>query len=223
MKNILYLFLTVLLFSCGDFEYVRFETAQPDGVKESGSFSRRVQGEYINCLSTDDRLKISDKVILNSRTFKFKSHRSDLEFDSTSTVNRESDIELTRLFKSEGYEIEIRGDSIYASHTDVDTIFQISENQILKKFKSSYFLNFKEHETFWIVKRLNLIKDTLLIGHITPSDTLLQFDFVVKNEDYNESDSTTITEYSINPSKREFKELMKQNSFKEGECYYKMK
>jgi hypothetical protein len=119
--------------------------------------------------------------------------------------------------------IEINGDTINASQTYIDTIFQISENQILKKFKGSYFLNFKENENFWNVSRLDINKDILLIGQITPSDTLLRFDFVVKNEEFNKSDSTTTTEYSINPSKKEFKKLMKSNSFKESECYFKKK
>ena len=223
MKKTLYILLLIFFVSCGDYEYVRFETAQPNGVKESESFSRKVKGEYINCTNSDDKLIISDKLILNSRTFKFKSHRNDLEFDSTITVNRNIDDELRKLFISEGYEIEINGDTINASQIDIDTVFQISENQVLKKFKGSYFLNFKNDESFWNVSRLNLNKDTLLIGQISPSDTLLRFDFVVKNEEFNDSDSTTTTEYSINPSKREFKKLMKPNSFGECECYYKKK
>jgi hypothetical protein len=222
MKKTLYILLMIFLVSCGDYEYVRFETAQPDGVKESESFSRKTKGEYINCSNPDDKLIISDNLILNSRTFKFKSHRNDLEFDSPITVDRNIDEELKKLFIREGYEIEINGDTINASQIDIDTVFRISGNQVLKKFKGSYFLNFKEDESFWIVSRLNLKKDTLLIGQISPSDTLLRFDFVVKNEEFNESDSTTTTEYSINPSKKEFKKLMKPNSFKRSSCFYKM-
>ncbi len=44
MKKVLYIFLMICLFSCGDYEYVRFETAQPEGVKESKSFNRKVKG-----------------------------------------------------------------------------------------------------------------------------------------------------------------------------------
>jgi hypothetical protein len=212
MKKTLYILLMIFLMSCGDYEYVRFEKPQPDGVKRSVSFNKKVKGEYVNCSNSDDKLIISVKLILNSRTIKLKSHRNDLELDSTIFVNRNNDNELKKLF-----------DTINASQTYIDTIFQISENQILKKFKGSYFLNFKENENFWNVSRLDINKDILLIGQITPSDTLLRFDFVVKNEEFNKSDSTTTTEYSINPSKKEFKKLMKSNSFKESECYFKKK
>ena len=224
MKSTLYLLLTICLASCSeDYEYVRFETAQPEGVKESKSFNRKVRGEYIGCSNPEDKLIISDKLILNSRTFKFKSHRNDLDFDSTITVDRNNNEELSNLFTSEGYEIEIFGDTINASQTNIDTIFRISENQVLKKFKGNCFLNFKRDENFWDVSRLNLTKDTLLIGQISPSDTLLRFDFVSKTEEFDDSDSTTTTEYSINPSKKEFKKLMKPNSFEECECYFKKK
>jgi len=224
MKNALYIFLIICLVSCGgNYEYVRFETAQPEGVKESKSFNKKVNGEYTNCSNSDDKLIISNELILNSRTFKFKSHRADLDFDSTITIDRSIDEELIKLFTNEGYKIEISGDTINASQTTVDTVFWISENQVLKKFKGSYFLNFKRDENSWDVSRLNLTKDTLLIGQISPSDTLLRFDFVEKTEDFDASDSTTTTVYSINPSKRQFKNLMKLNSFDECECYYKKK
>jgi hypothetical protein len=223
MKTTLYLILSICLISCADYEYVRFETSQPDGVNESKSFNRKIKGEYINCTNSEDKLTITNNMILNSLTLNFKTHRNEIEFDSTLTINRNNDDELRELFVSEGYKVEINGDTIYAVHTEIDTVFLISQNQVLKEFKGSYFLNFKRDENYWEVNRLNLTKDTLLIGQISPSDTLLRFDFVSKTEEFNDSDSTKTTEYSINPSKKEFKKLMKSNSFEECLCYYKTK
>ena len=211
----------ICLYSCGDIEFVRFETAQPYGVKASESFNRKIKGEYINCSNPDDRLIIFNNLILNARTVKLKCHRTDLDFDSTIAVDKSTDEVLIDLFSMEGYKVNIMGDTINISQTNVDTVFWISENQVLKKFKGSYFLNFKLDENFWDVTRLNLTKDTLLIGQISPSDTLLRFDFVEKTEDFNPSDSTTTTEYFIKPSKKEFKKLMKPNSFKACACYFK--
>lgn len=223
MKNIFYSLLVLSLISCGDYKYVRFETAQPKDVNPINSFNRKVKGEYINCTNPEDKLTITNKLILNSRTLKFKTHRNNLEFDSTKTINRNNDAELKQLFATEGYEIEIIRDSINVIQTDIDTVFHISDIQLLKKFKRSYFLNFKRDEKFWSVSRLNLNNDTLLIGQISPSDTLLRFEFVTKKEEFDDSDSTTTTEYSINPDKKEFKKLIKPNSFEECECYYKVK
>ena len=94
---------------------------------------------------------------------------------------------------------------------------------ILKKFKGSYFLNEKRNEDHWVVKRLDIEKDALLIGKVLPGDTLLRFDFVQKTEELNEKDSTITTEYLLTPNKRNFKKLMQTNSFELTECYYRGK
>lgn len=223
MKPSLYILFLTLLVSCGDQLYVRFEKAQPEGVKSLESFSRKVKGNFINCSNPLDLITISDNLIVNSRTFKFKSHRADLDLDSTINIDSNNDKELIKLFTSEGYQIEIIGDTISASLTSLDTIFIISENQVLKKFKGSYFLSSKWDENSWNVSQISFLKDTLLMGQISPSDTLLRFDFIAKTEDYNTTDSTTSTQYSINPSKRQFKKLIKLNLFEECRCYYKKK
>jgi len=212
---------TMFLVSCGDYEYVRFESAQPSGVKASQSFNKKMKGAYRNCSNSDDQIIISDRLILNLRKFKFKSHRNDLEFDSSITVNKNKDAELISLLTSKGYDIEIYGDTIKGSITNTDTIFQISDNQVLKKFKGNYFLNYRAGEKFWKVNSLNRNKDTLFIGQISPSDSLLHYDFVVKHEEFDDSTQKTTTDYALNPSKKEFKELMKSNSFDVWECYCK--
>jgi hypothetical protein len=225
LKKTVYILFSILLIGCGDYasDYVRFKTAQPDGVKTSDSFGRKVKGEYNNYSNPNNRLIISDNLILNAQTVHIKIHRDDLEFDSTISIDKNVDDQLTYFLKSKGYGIEITNDTINAFQTFFDTLFNISKNQILKKFKGSYFINFKVDENSWKVQRFNLQKDTLLIGQITPSDTLLRFNFIVKNEELNESDSSTINEYFIHSSKKEFKKLLKPNSFEETECYYKVK
>lgn len=223
MKAIVYILIMCFLFSCsGDQIYVRFKTAQPDGVKASKSFKRKFKGSYVNCSDPNDKLIISDHLVLGSKTLQFISHINDLELDTTFSVNRNKKQELKILFENEGYKFEIYADTINASKIELDTIFQISENQVLKNIKGSYFLNFKKGEAFWNVSKLNLKKDTLLIGEIFPSDTLLRYDFVSKYEMYNERDSTKITEYSIHSNKKDLKKLMKSNAFEECKCYYKV-
>ena len=225
MKTTLCTLLMIHLLGCGgkSYEYVRFETTQPEGVKESGSFNKKLKGEYISCSNPDDRIIISDKMILNFEKFNFKAHRNELEFDSTVSVNINNNDELKKFLKDEGFETEISGDTINLFHTNTDTIFLISESQVLKTFKGSYFLNFKRDENFWDVMRMDTHKDSLFMGQIVPSDTLLQFDFAMKREEFNGTDSTTTTRYSMKPSRKEFKKLMKPNYFDRVKCYCKKK
>lgn len=223
MKIALYILIIISLTSCVENDYVQFKSAQPEGVKESRSFNRKVKGEYVNCSNTEDKLIISDQLILNSQIFRFKIHRKDLDLDSSIVINRDNNGELKKLFKSHGYEIQFNGDTIMASKAIFDTVFQISDNQKLKEFKGSYFLNSRKGENHWSVNRLDVNKDTLFIGKITPSDTLLRFDFVAKNDEVNKSDSTTTIKYAMDPTKKEFKKLMRPNAFKNSECYCKEK
>jgi len=222
-KQLLTAVFIILISGCSESDYVRFETAQPDRVRLSQSFNKKVQGEYLNCSNLEDRLIISEKLILNSQTFKFRSHKKDLRLGSTAIIHKENNDSLRSLFINAGYQINFDGDTVSGSLTNIDTIFQISKNQLLKKFKGSYFLNYKKNEDSWKVNQLNIKKDSLFIGEISPSDTLLRFNFIEKNKEFNESDSTTRAQYRINPTRREFKKLIKTNSFEKSSCYFKVK
>lgn len=211
------------LVSCEDPDYVRFESPQPIGVNETKAFNRKTKGEYINCLNSNDQIVITEDLIVNQVAMKFKVHRNDLEFDSTANIDKNSDQEISTIFRSEGYEIEIDGDTINAKLSVIDTIFRFNENEMLKKYRGSYLLNFRRTESHWDVYRLSLKKDTLLFGQISPSDSLLRFDFVSKKVESIDSGQAENTEYTIKPTRREFRKLMKSNSFETCSCYIKMK
>ena len=224
MRTKIYILVIFLLTACGgDYEYVRFQTAQPNDEKAQKSFNRKIKGEYLSCSNKNKKIVIEDKLILNYITFEFISHRNDLDFDSINTIDRTNNEALQKFFKEQNWNIEIEGDTVKGSVIAIDTLFQISDRQVLKKFKGSYFLNTKDDENYWKVHRLDLTKDSLFIGHITPSDSLLRYDFVVKNEKLDVLDSSKTIEYVISPSRKEFKELMKPNSFEKKECYCKKK
>ncbi len=222
MKRILQIILTIIFFSgCdGNYDYVRFETAQPQGKKELNRFDNNIQGIYASCDNSNKVLIISDDLILKRYHWFFKIHRNDLDLDSTITIDLTDDDALIKLFEKENYTIKIEGDTLSGMTQDIDTIFQISDTQILKKIKGSYFLNYQEDENYWRVNRLDLRKDSLFMGYITPTDTLLQFDFVTKNQEINQ-DSSTTTEYVINPTKKEFKQMVKKDAFNSTTCYYR--
>lgn len=218
-----YLILLIVAAGCGgDYRYVKFETSQPEDVNAKKSFKKNIQATYINCNDTNDQLVISDKLILNIISFKFKMHRNEIELDSSISIDLNNDDQLIKVLKEEvGWTSTIIGDTVTSFFQSSDTLFRLSNEHILKRLKGSYFLNYKLAESNWRVKRMDLKKDTLLIGEITPSDTLLQFDFISKTEELNEADSTKKVEYIAKPSKREFKKLLKPNSFEKTKCYYK--
>lgn len=221
MKHLIYSIFAILLISC-DSEVVTFKTPQPEHAKPSNGFNRKIRGEYVNCTDSDDQLTISNSTISNKNTFRIRAHRNEIELDSNYSVDINNNTEVKQFFKKEGISVEFNGDTISVFAQGIDTIFQISEAHILKKFKGRYFLNTQGFsENSWNVKQLEIHKDTLVIGEITPSDTLLNFNFVKKTIE--ESKTSTHTEYTINPNKREFKKLLKPNTFKASKCYCKKK
>ena len=223
MKAALPILLIFLMISCGDYEYVQFETAQPSGVKASNAFSKKVRGTYIHCTYPEDKLVIADRLILEVNTHLYKVHRDSIELDSAFAVKVNNDRDLIQALNNEGYKATMHQDTIMLMKTITDTVFQISENEILKKFKKSYFLNRQLNDKYWRVLKLNLHKDTLLIGEIYPSDTLLRFDFAVKAEEDSTSNVSKTGTYTLNPTKKEFKQLVKTNAFEKCNCYIKTK
>ena len=212
--------LTSILIRC-DQKYVRFETAQPEGVKASKTFHKKLRGEFVNCQDPNKILVISKNQIVIEHHDALTIHRNDLEIDSP--IDKTNDELLREELSTYGYLAEFYSDSIKLIEHWKDTIFQFASNEILKKFQGSYFLNYELEEGFWAVDRLDLRKDSLFIGAITPSDELLTFNFTVKNEEFNEKDSTTSTEYLLKPSRDQFKKFMKSNAFEQTECYYRKK
>ena len=221
MRKLLIILGTILIVTtgCGDTEYVRFEESQPINVNPKKAFKKNIQATYTNCNDTNDQLVISNKHILNLQIFKLKTHRNDIEFDSTVVIDVQNNTHLIEVLEQEGWSITIIGDTIFGSAQHSDTLFQLSNKNVLKRLKGSYFLNYKLGESNWRVKRMNLENDSLFIGEITPSDTLLKYEFITKTEEIDKVDSTKTIKYIARPSKREFKKLLKPNSFKETKCY----
>jgi hypothetical protein len=60
--------------------------------------------------------------------------------------------------------------------------------------------------------------DTLLYGEITPSDTLLKYDYTKIDSSITKSKAKA---YILNPNKKELRKLMRSNAFKFTEKYIK--
>jgi hypothetical protein len=225
MKNIFqFILIFILLASCGQVDevYVRFDSSQPSSKKPLSDFNKKIVGEYENLQNPRETLVITENQILKKRIWKFSQNRHELELDSNAKLDINDDSQLTDFFENNNYTISIYGDSLVLETTFVDTVFSISESEVLKKTKGSYFLNFQKGENKWEVMKLELKQDSIFVGAISPADTLLQFDFVVKTETI-EIDSSTTTEYLVNPKNREFKRLLKQNTFENTKCYIRIK
>ena len=228
------LLILLITFGCVNTNEVKFMTPQPDNTDAINSFKNKIQGEYISLQNPEKILTVSDKLIITNQTMSFSylisDLRSELENDQSLNFDINNDQQIIDYFKdhfkSNEDSIKIINDSIFCFFLLIDTLFD-TENQILKKFKSSYYLNYEMDDAYWSVKKLYLKRDTLYLGEIYPGDTLLRFNFVEKLADSTVNDSAVkyynSDYYLMLPSKRQFKKTTKSGIFETNEKYYKIK
>lgn len=220
MRHAAYLtILIIALVGCKPTDEVKFEEAQPESVKPISDFSRNIRGIYTCIENPDKELIIGSDMIQSLNTFSFAFERSEIEIDSTEGIDIYNDHELSNYLDLDGGKTIIKGDSIFYNLTMRDTLFIPGDKQVLKKLSGNYFLNYKHDDNLWTVKKVEIHKDTLIIGEITPSDTLLRFDFVAKRETLIEKDSSTVKEYILTPDKRDLKKMIKSEAFNRTEKY----
>lgn len=188
---------------------VLFNEPQPADTKSLSEFPGKLQGEY---LSTEGNalLKIDNRLILCIYDYDQKAHKNQL--DSTIKITGDT---LFNLSDSSKTFVRFEGDSLVAHYHSEDTLFYISNQNVLKKFKGYYFLNFGD-TTHWYVNKLFLSKGILSINTISTKDEINNL------REITETTSDT-TSYNFKPTKKQFKEFIRQDGFKDSAHYVRLK
>ena len=223
MNRIISILFIVISGCTGDYSYVRFKTAQPEGVREINSFGFRIRGIYNHCENKNESIAVTKNEVVRYNKFHSKVHKNsiELDFSISADVGKDSLIakHISKYFSAK-VECKIKNDTVYIDGVKMDTLFYVSSNQRLKKYKETYFLNYKKGKNYWDVKFLKWRKDSIYLSEIHPSEKLLDFDFVSKSEDVNSSDSTATIEYFIAPHKKDIKSFVNSSYIQQIECYY---
>jgi hypothetical protein len=226
MKKIA-LFLTSIIFiSCTNIEEiefyrVKFEGSQPINTKELKKFPISLKARYKLIDNEFEQIEIGKSSIVRFTETLWKTTRYDLEIDSTEKIDLENDSSLIAYCQKESKgKVELLGDSLYIVTTYIDTIFEIGSSNILKKKYGSFFLSYMDEDSLFSVKRINKNKDTLFFGQITPSDTLLQYDY---SSVLNPNDTINEREYLLNSSNKDFKNLNKDEMFETVRAYVRVR
>ena len=206
---ILNLFIIVLFYSCKE-PNVSFEVAQPENVKKQNKFSRNIIGTYYN-LENKTELIIGENYIF--KKMKTEDTLKISELDKNEIIKNDT---LYKLNTKEKYKIRKITDSLFTDYVFSDTIFNLKKNNILKKYKGYYFLNKEiEKSGFWEVEKLNLKNGILKINGIETENEIRLLETIT------ETKRDTLKHFSVKPTKKQFKEFIKKNGFKEGEIYLK--
>ena len=93
----------------------------------------------------------------------------------------------------------------------IDTLFNIKNNDILKKYKGYYFLNEHRDNGTWVVNKLNPSRNSLIVSSIS------------KEEDFESLEEITGEEseapHTFKTSKTQFKDFVKGGGFKNDEVF----
>jgi len=218
--RIVYILLFVSsLVACED--RVRFEEPQPTEKNNLRKIPGRLRGTY---LSTSDStyLTIDEKKIVKWSNLEISGLRDslDLEIDSA----RLEAVRPDSIWVSDGnYMLTIKqlpNDSLMVYYSYRDTVFQLSEEHVLRKFRGHYFLNYKIRNSQWRVRQLTLENGELSFSKITVPEDLEDLRKISEVEEIDPEKTGEIF-YRLKPSKKEFKRLIKHR-FYESRRYRKV-
>lgn len=186
---------------------VTFDEPQPAGTKDLVRFPKRIRGEYIS-FNDNSVLLVTDKLIQRIYDYDYKIKANEL--DSGMLLRNDTLINLTN---NEKMVVRKEGDSLVGHIHFEDTLFLLSPDQILKKFKGYYFLNTRYGEHSWEVQKLSLHRGKLNISSISAENELQ------KLVEITESPQDTVPPYKFTATKRQFKEFVKQEGFTDTETF----
>ena len=200
MKKLLYFScLFFLLFACTP--SVTFNQPQPEDVDSLTLFPKKLIGNYVN-ENGSSRLKIDHNCMTIFYDYDVKFSKESIGWDTIALAEQKKFVQ--------------DGDSVLENVNYCDTLFYISEGNILKKYKGYYILNTIKDENSWEVKNMKLQKGVLTIGSISLKDELLNLEKIKESP----IDTTT---YNLQFTKKQFGNYLKGESFKNKEIYFRIK
>ncbi len=186
-----------------------FDEPQPKGTKPIDMFPKRLQGKYQDQEGASV-LTISARRIIRYFDFDMREHRN--TFGSPYILSGDTLIDTEEGTK----EIIVwDGDTVVFHVAYTDTLFSISPDNVLKKFKGYYFLNKRYNEDEWTVNKLHLRKGVLTIGTISSPEDIESLRAIT------ESASDTVSTH-FSPSRKQFRQFIRQDGFRDQELFYRI-
>ncbi len=206
----------ILFLSWGCGPAITFNEPQPANVAALSSFPDKLKGDYLS-EDGESTVSISDKIMLRTYDYQVADHKDSIQGSwhvghDTLYSGKGSDSVLAT-------NVSIKGDSIISRVHYVDTLFLISENGVMKKFKGYYFLNDlvknDSNKNAWAVKQIALARGTLTISAIgNPKDL----------DNLREITETTDTAtYNFSPSPKQFRQFIRRRGEVPGTRFHHIK
>ena len=216
------IFLSISLLSltgCGPNVY--FDAPQPVHKKELKSFPGKLRGHYMN-LDDSTLFVVNQSMILQLYDEEFA-----IPLDEIETSDDYMLLDDSLFIGDSGIQVKVsvRDDSVYGIAAFRDTIFLISDEYVLKKYKKRIFLNFREEKDniyLWLVMKITFYPDgKAKLCVVSDEDEMDMLKEITTVEEI-KSKAEKIDYYLIKPTKQEFIEYLKQDGFTDCTQYLKI-
>lgn len=208
-RSLIFSFLVSAFLMGGCGPTVTFDQPQPSGVRPLESFPDRAQGSYLADDSSSTLIITKNLITINYHYIE-TNHKDSLGSDfkvlGDPLIN----------YKNHSKEkIELSGDSVIQLFKGTDTLFFISKDNVLNKYKGYYFLNYRLQPNMWKVKNLSLKKGRLTIGSISEKDEIQKLKTIT------ETNLDTLA-VPLSPTKHQFKKFVKQGGFSDQAVFFRL-
>ncbi len=179
---------------------VTFSEPQPTGTRNISKLPNRFQGQYLNPYDSSV-LTINDNLI--QIVYDINRKMDSIELDAVKLSSNA----IYNLAIIENGLIKCDDDSFLVRFNYIDTLFQMNNDYVIRKYKDYYFLNKRLVNKGWEVKKIELYKDELVVSDLSSQ---LDIDYLKKNMIMLPD---TIKTHLFSASKSQFKEFVMNGGF----------
>jgi len=202
MRNICFIIIFLLILSsCAD-NTIYFDKPQPDGIKNLEKIPSSFTGKYID--NDSNILLIDNYQIYKINKFTYSYNKTEID------TSKNLKIENGHLINTETNEkkvCKIDNNNVYIEEFQIDTIFNLSENNIIKKYKGNLILNYKS-EDLWRVEIISQSKKYLNHTFICTKELFEKLSLISENEVVTDISNSDTLKMILKPTKNEFKEIL---------------
>jgi len=191
-----------------------FENPQPVNDSEIS----KIPNAFIGLYEEDESsyLRVDQDAVLWDYHLKFKIHKNFV--DSLKVNFKLVDGKMIDRKTNEAYAVSDCGDSLLLDNISTDTLFKFSKTQRAKRINGSLVLNSKD-SVYWNIKTLDTHKDRLTMRFFYSQKDRERMDSIMKTK----SKMLDSTAYVLNPSRNEFRKILKLKKLGEEHNFKRVK
>lgn len=217
-SNSHWLIIFFLIISCTP--EINFEEPQPEGDRNELKFRNKFQGSYLSMHDSAILTVYEDKIV---QKWHLVIEVPKAEFDTTEGIEIRDGMIYSKEIP-EPLPFRQHGDTIVIDWDFDLTIFDISPDQVLRYYKGLYFLNYKKPDNFWNVKVVSLNRKGILqINKVYGGQQQIEGLKQITEVDDILDESGNVVAHKIHPTRRELKDILKSDAFREGSEFQKIK